>query len=138
MASRGGWVALLADRQAVLDALRGAVIGRVIAGARYVELAYAEPAWDRGSFHSIDYGVERDTDDGQTTCFSWQQKGWNETLLTYTGTIRDELAPDAETSTWNVGEFGRGAIRNSPQRRNDLDEVQIGTVVRRAEVRKSR
>jgi hypothetical protein len=110
MASREGWVASLADRQAVLDALCEALIGRVVVGARYVELAYEEPAWDCGPFHSIDYGVELDTDDGLTICFIWQQKGWNETLLTYTGTIRDELVPDADISTWDVGEIWRAAM----------------------------
>jgi hypothetical protein len=110
MPSREGWVASLADRQGVFDALCETLIGRVVVGARYVELAYAEPAWDCCSFHSVDYGVELDTDDGPTVCFTWQQKGWNETLLTYTGTIREELVPDADTSTWDVGEIWRGAM----------------------------
>jgi hypothetical protein len=110
MASRQGWVTSLADRQVVLDALCGALVGRVIVAARYVELAYGEPAWDCGSFHSIDYGVELDTDDGATTSFIWQQKGWNETLLAYTGTTRDELAPEREISTWDVGETWRHAL----------------------------
>jgi hypothetical protein len=110
MASRQGWVASLDDRRSVRDALCASLIGRAIVGARYVELAYSKPAWDCGSFHSIDYGVELDTDDGETTCFIWQQKGWNETLLTYTGTIRDELVPEAEISTWDVGETWRGAM----------------------------
>ena len=110
MASREGWVTSLADREVVQGALCGALIGRVLVGARYVELVYGEPAWDCGSFHSIDFGVELDTDDGRTTSFIWQQKGANETLLTYAGTIRDELVPEAEISTWDVGEIWRGAM----------------------------
>lgn len=111
MALRQGWVTSIADREAVLDVLRGALVGRAIVGARYVELAYGEPAWDCGSFHSIDYGLELDTDDGATTSVIWQQQGWNETLLTYSGTIRDELVPEAETSVWDVGDIWRTAVR---------------------------
>ena len=100
----------LAAREAIHQELCDALVGREIVGVRYVELDYEEPGWDCGSFHSIDYGVELDTDDGRTRCFIWQQKGWNETLLSYAGTIREELVPDAEISTWDVSEIWRDAL----------------------------
>jgi hypothetical protein len=100
----------LAARQAVVDAIRRALVGRAIVGARYVELVYGEPGWDCGSFHSIDYGVELDTDDGLTTCVVWQQQSWNETLLTYSGAVRDELRPEAEVSTWDVSQLWHRAL----------------------------
>jgi hypothetical protein len=120
MPSRQGWVSSLADREPIVQGLRGAFLGREIVGARYVELKYDEPAWDCGSFHSIDYGVELDTDDGCTTSVIWQQKGSNETLLSYTGRIRDELVPDAEISTWDASEVWRDQM---PEPICDLETV---------------
>lgn len=79
---------------------------------RYVELEYEAPAWDAGRFHTVDYGIEFDLDDGGTWAVIWQQQGANETLLHYRGLICDELRPDADVSTWDVTEvwqsgFGR-------------------------------
>ncbi len=82
-------------------------VGREVVASRYVELVYDKPAWDCGLFHSIDYGVELDPDDGRTTSFMWQQQGWNETLLSYEGSVRNELVPDCAISTWDVTERWR-------------------------------
>jgi len=109
MVLRQGWVTTLTDREAIREQLCAALVGRVIVGVRYIELNYEEPTWDCGAFHSIDYGVELDTDDGRTTSFVWQQQGWNETLLSYVGTVREELRP-AEISTWNVSAIWRDAM----------------------------
>jgi hypothetical protein len=111
MGARTGWVARLEDCAIVDGQLRAALVGRRLAAVRYVEIDYGEPYWDAQRFHTIDYGVEFDLDDGATWAFTWQQRGANETLLIHRGVVRDELRPDAEVSTWDVtglwhGHFG--------------------------------
>ena len=46
--------------------------------------------------------VEFDLTDDATWAVMWQQESWNETLLAFPGTIRSQLRPDAEVSTWDV------------------------------------
>jgi hypothetical protein len=106
----------LEDRAAVDAPLSAAFVGRQLTGVRYVEINYGEPAWDAGRFHSVDYGIELDLDDRATWAVIWQQRSWNETLLTYRGLIREELRPDADVSTWDVTDvwhmrFGRRVDR---------------------------
>jgi hypothetical protein len=113
--SRKGWVPRLEDRAAA-DARLSALLGRQLTGVRYIELGYDEPAWDVGRFHTVDYGIELDLEDGATWAVIWQQQGANETPLTYRGLIRDELRPEADVSTWDVTNvwqtrFGRGGDR---------------------------
>jgi hypothetical protein len=102
MGPRKGWVARPEDRAAVDAQLSAALVARELTGVRYVELKYDAPAWDAGRFHTIDYGIEFDLDDGGTWAVIWQQQGANETLLSYHGSICDELRPEADMSTWDV------------------------------------
>lgn len=102
LGSRRGWLYRLEDRAAVDARLTAALVGRGLTGVRYVELNYDEAGWDAGRFHSVDYGIELDFDDGATWAVIWQQQSANETLLTYRGMIRDELRPEADVSTWDV------------------------------------
>jgi hypothetical protein len=99
-----GWVSRLEDRAAIEAPLREAWVGRELVAVSYVELDYGEPGWDAGRFDSIDYGVELELDDGATWAVIWQQRGSNETLLAYPGTIGAELRPDAEVATWDVSD----------------------------------
>ena len=102
MRSRRGWVSASEERTAIKAALHRALVGRGLEAVRYVELVYETPAWDGGRFHSIDYGVEFGLADGATWAITWQQASWNETLLAFPGTIRSQLRPDADVSTWDV------------------------------------
>ena len=62
-----------------------------------------------------------------------------ETLLTYAGTIRDELVPEAEISTWDVGEIWRGAMPGPVRNVETIwTEQRCRPGVRRPEVRDSR
>jgi hypothetical protein len=110
MGAREGWVASLADRSADVDTLRSALIARMIVAVRYVELDYGVAAWDCGRFHSIGFGVELDLDDGATWSFIWQQEDANETLLSYAGRIMEELRPEIDVSTWDVGDQWRETL----------------------------
>jgi hypothetical protein len=69
-----------------------------------------EPGYDSGPFHSIDFGLELDLDDGATWSFTWQQASYNETLLCYAGTIGSELRPGIDVSTWDVSDVWRSAL----------------------------
>jgi hypothetical protein len=104
MRSEQGWVAEVEERAAIETAVRGALVGRELVVVRYVEIAYGKPAWNAGRFHSIDYGVEFDLTDGATWAIIWQQEGWNETLLVFRETIRSQLRPGADVSTWDVSD----------------------------------
>jgi len=99
MASNPGWTSHAEERAAIEAALREPLVGRELVAVRYVELAYGQPGWDSGSFHSIDYGVELDTSHGATWGIIWEQAGHNETLRTFLGTIASQLRGDAEIST---------------------------------------
>jgi hypothetical protein len=99
---RRAWVSSADEREAVEATLHG-MLGRAFLGVRYVELSYdGNPAWDAGTFHSIDFGVELQLDDGATWAVTWDQAGHNEGLMVYAGALASELRPDAEVATWDV------------------------------------
>jgi len=79
------------------------IVGRRLEGGRYVELDYAtaEPAWDGPGYHSLDYGLELDLDDGSTWSFVWKMNGEAECLAAVDGRLVDlELTADAAAEEW--------------------------------------
>ena len=113
MLPRPGWVTHEAERTVVETAIRDALVGRDLVAVRYVELAYEKPEWEARRFHSIDYGVELDLADDARWTVIWQQESWNETLLASSETIRSQLRPGAEVSTWDVSEVWKTSLGRS-------------------------
>jgi len=95
------------ERAGIEAALRVPLLGRELLAVRYVEIAYGPPGWDSGAFHSVDYGVEFDTNDRLTLAISWEQRGHNETLRAFVGTVASQLRHDADVSIWDVSDLWR-------------------------------
>jgi hypothetical protein len=99
---RHGWVTS-SDERGRIEASLGELSGRPLSAVRYVEMVGdGTPLWDVGSFHSIDFGVEIDLEGQVTWSITWQQRGHNETLLAYAGTIASAMKPDAELAVWDL------------------------------------
>ena len=107
MESSHGWASSSEERARIEAALREPLIGRELVAVRYVEMAYGQPGWDSGAFHSVDYGVELDTSDGATVAVGWEQAGHNETLRALQSTVASRLRPGAQTSTWDLSDAWR-------------------------------
>jgi len=76
-------VTLLEEKRAEVERV-SAVVGRRIVEVRYFEIANdsGTPRWDAPDFHSLDFGLEWDLDDGSTWSFIWQGSGRYESVLT--------------------------------------------------------
>jgi hypothetical protein len=94
--------------QLEIEARIGQLIGRSIRRVRYFEISSEgispEPSWFAGDFDSIDYGIEFDLDDSATWSVIWKQRGINEALLFYRGSLVGTELLEGGARSWDVSE----------------------------------
>jgi hypothetical protein len=94
------------SEQLEIEARIRQLVGRSIRRVRYFEISYEgispEPTWSAVDFDSIDYGIEFDVDDGATWSVIWKQRGINEALLFYKGTLVGTELREGAGRSWDV------------------------------------
>ena len=86
------------------ESLTSHLIGKAIKKVSYFEIDYGEPTFEQSDHHSLDYGLQLETDNGEAYYMIWDSQYFQYDLKFKRGTLRQELNPDAKISCHDVSE----------------------------------
>lgn len=84
------------------ESLPSQMIGKTIKKVSYFEIDYGEPTFELDDHHSLDYGLQLETDNGETYYMIWDSQYFQHDLKFKKGTLRQELSPDSKISCHDV------------------------------------
>lgn len=84
------------------EALPSELIGGTIKEVSYFEIDYGEPAFDLECHHSLDYGLQIETDDGVIFYMIWDWQHVRYDLKFKKGSLSDKMNSESKISCHNV------------------------------------
>ncbi len=87
------------------------LIGKAIKEVNYFEIDYGEPTFELLDHHSLDYGLQLETDDGETYYMIWDSQYFQYDLKFKKGKIKKELNPESKIKCHNVSKSDYWANR---------------------------
>jgi hypothetical protein len=84
------------------ETLPSELIGRTIKKVSYFEIDYGEPMFELSDHHSLDYGLQLETDNGETYYMIWDSQYFQYDLKFKKGTLNQELNTDSKINCHDV------------------------------------
>lgn len=94
----------LENEIAKYESLLSQLIGKRIKKVSYFEIDYGEPTFELSDHHSLDYGLQLETDNGENYYMIWDSQYFQYDLKFKKGTLNQELNPDSKISCHDVSQ----------------------------------
>ncbi len=86
------------------ESLPSQLIGKKIEKVSYFEIDYGKPTFELSDHHSLDYGLQLETDRGETYYMIWDSQYFQHDLKFEKGTLNQELNPDSQINCYDVSQ----------------------------------
>lgn len=98
------WKMNLKNEIAKYETMLCELLGKTIKKVNYFEIDYGEPTFEMQDHHSLDYGLQLETNDAETYYMIWDSQYFQYDLKFKKGTITEEFNPESKIKSHDVSQ----------------------------------